>query len=379
MIENNRIKSFFLFDSAIRDELKNVKPRIMEDNRRFAVIWSVAQILYWSYCLVMSVFLEAYTRCRYAYLVALILSVLAWIFSAFLVKKVPKLIYPTMALVKAALITGGLLIAWILLRDDSMTITIFASVLIFPMFFINNTLTNIVTALIEIIAAFLLLRHGLSEETFRWTVTNLILFSSIGIAFAHFINRARFERYVFAESAVQLAESNAKLAELQTKIAYYDQLSGLRNRRKFSEIEEEYKNNLPNYCCVIMVDINELKLMNDTRGHDAGDELIVGTANCLRRCFKGIGTIYRIGGDEFCVILKDPEVDVDRCLSRLDRLCAEWRGKFVKGFSVSCGYASSEEFSNIATIIMTADQRMYTHKRNYYSEKEKDNKKPHLI
>ena len=106
----------------------------------------------------------------------------------------------------------------------------------------------------------------------------------------HFINKTRYERYVFAESALQLAE-------LQTRYAYYDQMTGLQNRRAYSEKVEQLSKQLPVPCTLVMADINGLKETNDTLGHEAGDELIIGSAECLRKSFDGIETLYRIGGD----------------------------------------------------------------------------------
>ena len=53
-----------------------------------------------------------------------------------------------------------------------------------------------------------------------------------------------------------------------------------------------------------MSDVNGLKEANDTLGHEAGDELIIGSAECLEKSFEGINTIYRLGGDEFTVIVE---------------------------------------------------------------------------
>ena len=55
---------------------------------------------------------------------------------------------------------------------------------------------------------------------------------------------------------------------------------------------------LPVPCTVVMADINGLKEANDTLGHEAGDELIIGSAECLRNGFDGIDAIYRLGDDE---------------------------------------------------------------------------------
>jgi diguanylate cyclase (GGDEF)-like protein len=246
------------------------------------------------------------------------------------------------------------------------TIIIFASVLIVPVFFISNTLPTLVLFILNAASFTAIGINSMEPETFRWTLTNLLIFSSVGIVLGYFINKTRFERYYFAESAFQLAESNAKLAELQTRYAYYDQMTGLLNRRAYEEKIDQFMENMPHGCCVIMADINGLKKMNDTYGHEAGDELIIGTAECLRQSFNNIETIYRIGGDEFCVIMNGTPDDAEECLRKTESAGNQWNGKFVNGISISYGFASDKEFDDFDSMLKAADQRMYAFKRNYY-------------
>lgn len=189
-----------------------------------------------------------------------------------------------------------------------------------------------------------------------------------GILIGHFVNKARAERYVFAESAVQLAE-------LQTRYAYYDQMTGLCNRRAYSEKIDALAKELPERCCVVMADINGLKTANDTYGHDAGDELINAAAECIKRGFEDVGTVYRLGGDEFSVIMTGTAEDAERCLKRTEALCAGWKGRLIEGISISHGVASSEEYSDIDSLTRAADERMYAFKENYYRTTGKDRRR----
>jgi diguanylate cyclase (GGDEF)-like protein len=208
----------------------------------------------------------------------------------------------------------------------------------------------------------------MDPDIFRWTVTFFIIFGSVGILMGHFINKTRFERYVFAESAMQLAE-------LQTRYAYYDQMTGLQNRRAYSEKVELLSKQLPVPLTVVMADINGLKEANDTLGHEAGDELIIGSAECLKKSFDGIDTVYRPGGDEFTVIVERPEAEVKKCLERMEKICAGWKGQFINGISISYGTASTEEFSDLDSLLKAADLRMYEYKSNYYQSVGKERRK----
>lgn len=367
-----KLRNFLLFDTSSCGDKKKVRDRIFEENRRFAVIWSEIEIIYWGYCLFMSFRQEDYRLCRPAYLAAMIAGILALFFAALVTRKAPRLTHLAKALVKLSLLGGSILIAWFLIPKGYNTIMIFASVLIVPTFFIDNSLTDIIVALAGLTAAVVLLRFGLTPEDYRWTVTNVVIFSSMGVLLGHFINKTRFERYVFAESAVQLAESNAILAELRNRYAYYDQLTGLLNRHAFSEKTEEYAKNPPPYCCIVMLDINGLKETNDELGHEAGDELIVGTAECIKKGFPDSEEVFRLGGDEFCVILTDPGTDVEGRLKVIETECGVWKGQYVNGISVSYGYDAEKNEGNLDEILKSADQRMYEFKRNYYLTTGKD-------
>ncbi|HEX8149035.1 MAG TPA: diguanylate cyclase [Pyrinomonadaceae bacterium] len=103
--------------------------------------------------------------------------------------------------------------------------------------------------------------------------------------------------------------------------AFTDHLTGLANRRRFErqlerEVARTDRYNRP--FCLLLVDIDNFKDVNDTHGHDAGDEALRRVANVIQSGTRGIDTGARIGGDEFAVIL--PETDLARGLEVAERL-----------------------------------------------------------
>ena len=337
--------------------------QIIEENRRFAIIWAAAQLLYWFYCMIMSVKEPDFMMCRTIYITAFFICAVALVLAIFAAPKAPWLVVPNCLAVDIALLGAG---DWIARFLAPKTIIIFASVLIVPVFFICTTRSTLFLFILNTVAFTAIGLNHMEAESFRWTLTNMLIFSSIGLTLGHFINKSRFERYFYAEAAVQLAESNAKLAELQTSYAYYDQMTGLQNRRAYAEKTDRFIERMPSGCCVIMVDINGLKRMNDKYGHEAGDELIIGLAECLRQSFGDSDSIYRIGGDEFCVIMNTTTDHVEKCLKKLEETTGQWKGKFVNGISTSYGFASDKEFDDFDSMLKAADSRMYAFKRNYY-------------
>lgn len=154
-----------------------------------------------------------------------------------------------------------------------------------------------------------------------------------------------------------------------TNASLRDQDTQLLNRRAFEE-EKARLSMAPldeNYVYVT-VDINGLKTTNDTLGHAAGDELILGTANCLRKCFGQYGKIYRIGGDEFAAMLQISPAQLAELREELEKMVQAWSGEKIKQLSISCGYASTREFpsENFAQLSRISDERMYEAKAEYY-------------
>jgi diguanylate cyclase (GGDEF)-like protein len=117
--------------------------------------------------------------------------------------------------------------------------------------------------------------------------------------------------------------------------------------------------------CLLMLDIDHFKEVNDTRGHDAGDEALRRVANVIQSGTRGIDTVSRIGGDEFAVIL--PETKLARGLEVAERICAAVRAlDFAPdgGVTVSLGVAEFPECADSSDSLReAADAALYDSKR----------------
>ncbi|MCR5175616.1 MAG: GGDEF domain-containing protein [Anaerovibrio sp.] len=154
--------------------------------------------------------------------------------------------------------------------------------------------------------------------------------------------------------------------------SYVDELTKLYNRKMFNENLLEYVNGgIPNNLVLFSIDVNGLKVVNDTLGHAAGDELLCGVADCLRNAFKQHGKIFRLGGDEYAAIIYVSPENRSGLINHLEHLVKEWHGSLVDKISISYGYVTKEEChgKTIYEMAKLADKKMYKSKEEYYSQK----------
>ena len=148
-------------------------------------------------------------------------------------------------------------------------------------------------------------------------------------------------------------------------LAYYDKLTGVKNNTAYlSEVYRirEFLENGTVVPAVFVIDVNNLKTANDTYGHEYGNELIITAAKQIVRCFGG-ENVYRIGGDEFVVLLQDKSYD--ECME-LQRKFEQTESTLSKGtmLSAAIGFAiyQPETDRSYDDVFHKADVRMYEKK-----------------
>lgn len=150
-----------------------------------------------------------------------------------------------------------------------------------------------------------------------------------------------------------------------------DELTSLYNRRAFETDLHKYdESELPDNIAFVSIDVNGLKVVNDSLGHDAGDDLLVGGAECMKRVFGLYGKIYRTGGDEFCAIIFADCNQIEAIKRDFEERVTGWKGKKGQVLSVSCGYVLKSDVDNptLQDMSKLADERMYEAKTRYYMQ-----------
>lgn len=152
----------------------------------------------------------------------------------------------------------------------------------------------------------------------------------------------------------------------------YDILTGARNRRAFDS-HRAFLIHDKNYGLVVF-DINGLKPVNDNLGHEQGDKLIMGTADVLIASFFDVGKVYRIGGDEFCVICDDAsEEQIQAALENVEQNISKANRNRKDRLTLSVSYGweihKADDARDYKEVFNTADGRMYEMKQEFYKLK----------
>ena len=127
---------------------------------------------------------------------------------------------------------------------------------------------------------------------------------------------------------------------------------------------------------IIVLDLNDLKKINDSKGHEEGDEVIYKSAQILQESFIDIGTAYRIGGDEFCVLCVNSSKDqVEASLMKLAELLEEYNSQNDFKIIFAYGYDFYTGLQDVFEVFETADKKMYEHKakiKGFYGRRRED-------
>jgi len=160
--------------------------------------------------------------------------------------------------------------------------------------------------------------------------------------------------------------TRAELSRLE-RAALTDSLTGLRNHRAFQEDiarESKRSDRHETSLSLVMFDVDGLKRINDTRGHEAGDEHLMAVAVCLRETARDSDAVYRVGGDEFAVILAHENAwgafgFAQRLREKLGLAAA------ARPITVTAGIAQAEGQLGEETLVRRADLALIEAKRSH--------------
>lgn len=178
---------------------------------------------------------------------------------------------------------------------------------------------------------------------------------------------------VYSELEQRVRDRTAALEKANAEIQHLsvtDELTGLLNRRGFYLLAESALESARRHgrsCLLAFLDVDGLKLVNDAHGHNAGDDMLRDVATVLRDTLRRSDIVARIGGDEFCILVTEPEGDPAKLRERIRqafRSFAETADRPCR-LSASIGLVQTwpTDQGTLDTLLTHADARMYEDKR----------------
>lgn len=204
------------------------------------------------------------------------------------------------------------------------------------------------------------LRDGMQKT--HVTQQLIILSISVTVVFASFLMVLFIERYInrlVSNYEVKIDDYTTMLETLSTT----DSLTGLLNRMRFDELLHDEIQRAQRYSkdfSMLFIDLDKFKNINDTYGHQIGDQVLVEFSKLIRNNTREIDIVSRIGGEEFIIILPDTTAEKACYLAeKLRQLVSEHEFPAVTKLTCSIGISSYQKDDTMQSMIERADRAVY--------------------
>jgi two-component system cell cycle response regulator len=184
-----------------------------------------------------------------------------------------------------------------------------------------------------------------------------------------FLAKGCQDRSVLVRSLRYAIERHRLQKNLQN-LSLIDDLTGLYNRRGFLALAEQHLRMIQRKGAALLIymDLDDLKLINDSYGHLEGNRALIVTANVLRTCFRQSDILARLGGDEFCVLMTDAGEDSaqqvrKRLQQRTDFINALSSWRFRLSLSIGIADVPAVHQPSLDQLLRVADRDMYEEKK----------------
>ena len=177
------------------------------------------------------------------------------------------------------------------------------------------------------------------------------------------------KKHVESLYSAEVRAKSAKIeAEDMSRIAYQDALTHVKNKSAYNVKAKELAGQIKKFSAefaIVMVDVNFLKRVNDTYGHEYGDKYLIGACEIICEVFKH-SPVYRVGGDEFLAVLQGHDYEQRDAL--MLQLKERFRGSDDKSlqpwenFSAACGIGVYQLGDSVEQVFQNADEEMYRNK-----------------
>ena len=331
-----------------REEYKLIRNDIQEENRKSLLTFSAITVAFLLVMFFISFVSEDVEANRLVYLLVMIVAAVMFV-GAYLNKhgNYKALLVDIYAFV-ILLFSFGIILGTVT-RPDEQTVTFVALLLTVPLLFTDRPVRMVICIFIAII--FFIIAAILVKEDYVLVadIIDVTVFGTISAVVCTYMMSLKCQRFLYARKVSILSET--------------DLLTGLFNRNSYEQKLKTYASCNQVLSCVY-IDVNGLHELNNTRGHAAGDKMLQFVGKTLQKVF-GERNAFRIGGDEFVVLVVDEKEEViQEKIDRVQALVEE------ESYHVSVGYsAGNTSETDISLLISTAEKHMYKAKQLFYQQR----------
>ncbi len=356
----SKLKNVFLYAGVDESQYKMVESNIIYVNRitlrAFSALATVLILLKYLF----SIFTGDLGMTKSAYEIGTLGSLFIFIVSMGPVKKYKYLVMPLVYLSYSVYYIYGMLLGT--LCDPSQKAVLFMAMLVFlPVIFVGRPIQSIFLTVIHVGIFIHLCCLFETGKVLSGDISNALILGFVGIAGGTSSACFKVKGYLGRRL---LKDANERLKSLSRN----DALTGMKNRNAYEADFYKVANACESSLACIFIDVNGLKHINDTEGHDKGDEMLKTVADEIKKHF-GDDFAYRIGGDEFVVFVPDPEDGEIK--TKTDDILAKIQ---VKSYYAAIGWKihDVEEDLPMEDLVKDAETFMYKKKVEFYKQSKFD-------
>lgn len=332
-----------------QEEYKLIRNDVQEENRKSLMTFSAITVVFLFIMFFVSFVSEDVEANRWVYLFVMIVT--ATMFAVAYLNKhgnYAVLLLDIYAFV-ILLFSFGIVLGTVT-RPDEQTVTFVALLLTVPLLFTDRPIRMVICIFIAIISFIITAIFVKEDYVLVADIIDVTVFGTISAVVCTYMMSLKCQRFLYARKVSILSET--------------DLLTGLCNRNSYEQKLETYSSMYNQVLSCIYVDVNGLHEMNNRRGHAAGDKMLQFVGKTLQKEF-GERNSFRIGGDEFVVLVTDEKEEVIQAkIDHIQILVEE------ESYHVSIGYSvGNTSETDISLLIDTAEKRMYEAKQFFYQQR----------
>lgn len=351
----DHIRRMMLYAGMSKEEYDDICQDMRRENRGSLMAFSIVAFIVLLVMFLLSLFSEDVAKNRWVYLFIMGVFVVTFLIAKLCKESKPDIILFDIYLFVSALFVLGIVLGTVT-RPAEQAVTFIAFLFTMPLLF-NDRPIRVIGCILFFMLLFVIVAVNVKADyILAADMIDVSVFGTLSMIISTYMMSVKCQKFAYARKVAVLSET--------------DLLTGLFNRNSYERNLRLYPTTSNKIMSCIYIDVDGLHEMNNTRGHQAGDKMLKFIGRILQNEF-GAKNTFRIGGDEFVILLYDETEDA--ILQKIDSIKRMIR---ERKYHISCGYARGVcSGMDVAALISGAEKRMYEAKRLYYQTKYSDGRR----